>query len=232
MNASYESSRAKDEEKVVTDFITYLAATMGRYRALRQRQLVLSTYLIIAALVWGLGYAGALARAQEAESKKIVPFVPTPTDVVEKMLELAEVKKGDVVYDLGSGDGRIVIMAAKKYGVRAVGFEIDRDLIRQSREAIRKEGLQKLAEIREQDIRTVDLSGATVVTMYLLPEVNLMLRPKVLRELRPGSRVVSHDFDMGDWRADKVLQVKDSSGWDHTLYLWRIPDRAKARDYR
>jgi len=170
--------------------------------------------------------------AQDLESKKIVPFVPTPQDIVERMLELAEVKKGDVVYDLGSGDGRIVITAAKKYGVRAVGFEIDPALIKESRDNIRREGVANLAEIREQDILTVDLSPATVVTMYLLPEVNLMLRPTVLSQLKPGSRVVSHDFDMGDWKPDKVLNLKDKSGWDHTVYLWRIRNQKRSQDYR
>lgn len=187
--------------------------------------------------IFGLGWRAAgdglvLAQQSDVESKKIVPFVPTPQDVVERMLALAQVKKGDVVYDLGSGDGRIVITAAKKYGVKAVGFEIDPDLLRQSRESIRKEGLEKLAEIREQDILTVDLNAATVVTMYLLPEVNLRLRPNVLRQLKPGSRVVSHDFDMGDWKPLKVEHIKDSSGWDHTIYLWRIEKQAGNRDYR
>lgn len=180
----------------------------------------------------GAGHALAQAQQSEVESKKIVPFVPTPQDVVERMLELAQVKKGDVVYDLGSGDGRIVITAAKKYGVRAVGFEIDPDLVRQSREEIRKAGIGNLAEIRQQDIRTVDLSPATVVTMYLLPEVNLMLRPNVWRQLKAGSRVVSHDFDMGDWKPVKVEEIKDGSSWSHTLYLWIIEERDKYRDTR
>ena len=163
---------------------------------------------------------GVLAQETGFESKKIVPFVPTPQEVVEGMLELAQVKKGDVVYDLGSGDGRIVITAAKKYGVRALGFEIDLDLIKQSREAVRKEGLEHLAEIREQDILTVDLSGASVVTMYLLPDVNMRLRPNVLSQLTPGSRVVSHAFDMGDWKPDKVERVNG-----RTVYLWTIPPK-------
>jgi SAM-dependent methyltransferase len=194
--------------------------------------------LVIAGWMFAPGrYAGGggdvvLAQQSELESKKIVPFVPTPQDVVERMLELAQVKSGDVVYDLGSGDGRIVLTAAKKYGVKAVGFEIDRDLIRESREKIRREKIEHLAEIREQDILTVDLSPATVVTMYLLPEVNLKLRPNVWRELKPGSRVVSHDFDMGDWKPHKVEHVKDSSGWDHTLYLWRVDKNTGRRDYR
>lgn len=175
---------------------------------------------------FGFGWSGDRGRAyaeEGSESKKIVPYVPTPQEVVERMLELAGVKKGDVVYDLGSGDGRIVVTAAKKFGVRAVGFEIDPDLIKRSRENIRKAGVEKLAEIRQQDIRTVDLSGATVVTMYLLPEVNLMVRPNLWRQLKPGSRVVSHDFDMGDWKPVKTEEIKETgSGWGHTLYLWII----------
>ena len=161
------------------------------------------------------------ARAQDTDwqSKKIVPYVPTDQDVVEKMLELAEVKKGDVVYDLGSGDGRIVVTAAKKYGVKAFGFEIDPQRIKESHENIKKAGVGKLVEIRQQDILTVDVSPASVVTMYLLPDVNLKLRPTLLKQLKPGSRVVSHDFDMGDWKPEKTIQVGDSA----TLYLWRIP---------
>ena len=163
-----------------------------------------------------------LAQAQPSgfESKKIVPFVPTPQEVVEGMLELAQVNKGDVVYDLGSGDGRIVITAARKYGVQAVGFEIDPERIKESRESIRNQGLEKLAEIREQDILTVDLSRADVLTMYLLPSVNLKLRPKILSEMAPGSRVVSHAFDMGDWKPDKVVQVNGRN-----VYYWTVPQR-------
>jgi len=162
------------------------------------------------------------SQAQDHESKKIVPYVPTPQDVVDRMLEMAQVKKGDVVYDLGSGDGRIVVTAAKKYGVKAIGYEIDPERIRESHENIKKAGVEKLVEIKQQDIRTVDLSGASVLTMYLLPEVNMMLRPNIWNQMKPGSRVVSHDFDMGDWKPVKTEHVKDASGWDHTLYLWRL----------
>ena len=164
-----------------------------------------------------------LASAQDSihESKKIVPFVPTPENVVDKMIELAGVKKGDVVYDLGSGDGRIVIAAAKK-GARAVGFEIDPDLVAESRANIQKAGVQESAEIRNQDILTVDLSGASVVTMYLLPDVNLKLRPNLQKQLKPGSRIVSHAFDMGDWKADKVEQVDG-----RTIYLWTISSKGR-----
>ena len=166
------------------------------------------------------GIFSGTAHAQDLESKKIVPFVPTPQEVVDKMIELGGVKKGDVVYDLGSGDGRIVITAAKK-GARAVGFDIDGDLVKESRENIRKAGLEKLAEIKQQDILTVDLSPATVVTMYLLPDVNLKLKPNLLKQLKPGSRVVSHAFDMGDWKPDKTERVNG-----RTIYLWTIPAKA------
>ena len=181
--------------------------------------------LVIA--IAGLAFEPSTAWAQAAqkysdEGKKIVPYVPTPQEVVERMLELAQVKKGDVVYDLGSGDGRIVVTAAKKYGVKAIGFEIDPERIKESAENIKKAGVGDLVEIRQQDIRTVDLSPATVLTMYLLPEVNLMIRPNIWKQMKPGSRVVSHDFDMGDWKPLKTENIKDGSSWDHTLYLWHV----------
>lgn len=161
--------------------------------------------------------SAAPIQAQDFESKKIVPFVPSPQEVVDKMITVADVKKGDVVYDMGSGDGRIVIAAAKK-GARAVGFEIDGDLVKESRENIRKAGVQNLAEIRQQDILTVDFSPATVVTMYLLPDVNLKLKPNLQKQLKSGSRIVSHSFDMGDWKPDRVERVDG-----RTIYLWTIP---------
>ena len=176
---------------------------------------------VIAALLLSSMSAGrpmpVQAQDSSFENKKIVPFVPTPQEVVDKMIELGGVKKGDTVYDLGSGDGRIVITAAKK-GARAMGFEIDGDLLKESRENIQKAGVENLAEIRQQDILTVDLSPASVVTMYLLPDVNLKLRPNVLSQMKPGSRVVSHAFDMGDWKPDKTERVNG-----RTIYLWIVP---------
>ena len=166
-----------------------------------------------------LALSASLLHAQEG---KIVPYVPTPQEVVDRMLELAQVKAGDVVYDLGSGDGRIVVTAAKKYGVKAIGFEIDPERIKESAENIKKAGVGNLVEIRQQDIRTVDLSLASVLTMYLLPEVNLMIRPNIWKQMKPGSRVVSHDFDMGDWKPLKTEYIKDGQSWDHTLYLWHV----------
>lgn len=159
------------------------------------------------------------ARAQDSifENKQIVPFVPSPQEVVEKMLDLGGVKSGDVVYDLGSGDGRIVIAAAKR-GARATGFEIDGDLVRKSEENIRNANLQGRALVKQQDILTVDLSPASVVTMYLLPDVNLKLRPAILSQLKPGSRVVSHSFTMGDWTPDRTEVVNG-----RTIYLWTVP---------
>jgi hypothetical protein len=166
--------------------------------------------------------SGVAVKITQAQEGKIVPYVPTPQAVVDRMLELAEVKKGDVVYDLGSGDGRIVVTAAKKYGVKAIGFEIDPQRIKESHENIKKAGVENLVEIRQQDIRTVDLSQASVLTMYLLPEVNLMIRPNIWKQMKPGSRVVSHDFDMGDWKPLKIEEIKDDSSWEHKLYLWHV----------
>ena len=190
-----------------------------------------AAFVTSASLFHGWMSSHPIAQAQDTgtESKKIVPYVPTPQEVVEQMLELAQVKKGDLVYDLGSGDGRIVVTAAKKYGVKAIGFEIDPERIKESKENIRKAGVGNLVEIREQDIRTVDLSPASVLTMYLLPEVNLMIRPNIWKQMKPSARVVSHDFDMGDWKPVKEVRIKDKSGWDHTLYLWNVSDRPANR---
>ncbi|MGH7771123.1 MAG: SAM-dependent methyltransferase [Candidatus Binatia bacterium] len=151
-----------------------------------------------------------------------VPFVPTPVEVVDRMLELAEVRKGDVVYDLGSGDGRVVIRAAKKYGARGVGVEIDPDLVRQSQNKARDEGVEDLVEFREEDALTVDVSPATVVTLYMLPEFNAKLRPILWRQLRPGSRVVSHDFSIEGWVPIKVEKMRGDLFHDHTIYLWKV----------
>ncbi len=138
------------------------------------------------------------------------------------MLALAELKEGDLLYDLGSGDGRIVIAAASRYGIKAVGFEINPALVKESRNNIIAAGLAHLAEIREEDVRTIDFSPATVLTMYLYPAANLRLRAAILRQLKPGSRVVSHNFGMGDWKPDRVEQLTDATGLSRTIYLWRI----------
>jgi ubiquinone/menaquinone biosynthesis C-methylase UbiE len=152
-----------------------------------------------------------------------VPFVPTPALVVEEMLKLAGVGRDDVVYDLGSGDGRILITAAKKYGARGVGVDIDPQRVIEAKQHAKHAGVADRVEFREGDLFAIDLSEATVVTLYLLPEVNLRLRPKLWRELKPGTRVVSHSFDMGDWEPLKTEKVMGS-----TVYYWIIPDRPRA----
>jgi SAM-dependent methyltransferase len=169
--------------------------------------------------------SGALAYADEQDSIYIAPFVPTPQEVVDRMLELAQVRQGDLLYDLGSGDGRIVITAAKRYGAKAVGFEIDHALVTYSQRNIKEAGVEALAEIREEDIRTIDLSPASVLTMYLYPGANLRLRAAIMRQLKPGARVVSHDFSMGDWKPDLVERMTDSTGLVRTIYLWRMGEQ-------
>jgi len=151
-----------------------------------------------------------------------VPFVPTPPEVVDRMLEMARVTKNDVIYDLGSGDGIILIRAAKKYGVKGVGIEIDQDLVLEARRNAFREKVEHLVEFRAQDALTVDVSPATVVTLYMLPEFNAKLRPILERQLRPGSRVVSHDFPIESWAPDEVEVIKGDFLHDHTVLLFEI----------
>ena len=160
------------------------------------------------------------ARTQDKEPDVI--FVPTPQEVVDKMLELAAVKKNDLVYDLGCGDGIIVVTAAKKYGCKAVGFDIDPDRVKESRDNVKRNGVEKLVQIKQADIFTLDLSDANVITLYLLPRLNVRLIPQ-LEKLKPGSRIVSHSFDMDGVTPDKVVQVRDGRGVEHTVYLWTTP---------
>jgi uncharacterized protein (TIGR03000 family) len=153
-----------------------------------------------------------------------VIFVPTPQEVVDKMLELAEVKKGDVVYDLGCGDGRIPVTAAKKFGCRAFGFDIDPDRIEESLENVRRNQVENLVTIQQKDIFTLDLRDATVVTLYLLPELNVKLIPQ-LEKMKPGTRIVSHDFEMEGVKPDKVIHFRpqEDDSRERPIYLWTIP---------
>jgi precorrin-6B methylase 2 len=167
-------------------------------------------------------YSDAAPDERLRVSGQLAPFDPTPQEVVERMLALAAVKKSDVIYDLGSGDGRILITAAKRYGVRGVGFEIDPGLVKLARENARKEGVEKLVEIRQQDFLTADLSPASVVTLYLSYEGNLAVRPQLMRQLKAGTRVVSYAFDMGEWQPKIAESYRDSGGNSHQLYLWDI----------
>ncbi len=162
------------------------------------------------------------AGARTREAGQLAPFDPTPREVVDRMLALAGVKQGDVVYDLGSGDGRILIAAAKKYRARGVGFEIDPGLVKLARENARREGVEKLVEFREEDFLTADLSPATVVTLYLSEDGNLAVRPQLMRQLKAGVRVVSYTFDMGDWQPKIAQTYRDAAGDAHQLYLWQM----------
>jgi SAM-dependent methyltransferase len=153
---------------------------------------------------------------------QLAPFDPTPNEVVDRMMLLARLKNSDVVYDLGCGDGRVVVAAAKKYGVHAVGFEIDPGLAKLARENVRRAGLEKLVEIRQQDFLTADLSPASVVTLYLSFDGNLAVRPQLMRQLHRGARVISYAFDMGDWQPKFAESHRDSEGNSHQIYLWEI----------
>lgn len=153
---------------------------------------------------------------------QLAPFDPTSHEVADRMLALAGVRKGDVVYDLGARDGRMVIAAAKRYGVKAVGFEIDPGLVKLARENIRKQGVEKLVEIRQQDFMKSDLSAATIVTLYLSQDGNLALRPRLMNQLKPGARVVSYTFDMADWAPKITEAYRDAAGDTHLLYYWEI----------
>jgi predicted RNA methylase len=155
--------------------------------------------------------------------QSFAPYVPTPPDVVDRMLELAQVTRNDVVYDLGCGDGRIPIAAAVKYGARGVGIDVDPRRIEESRANAKTAGVEHLVEFRLEDVMKADVSKATVVTLYLLSSSNAKLRPILQSQLRQGSRIVSHAFSMGtDWPADKVDQFTSERGDEVTLYLWRI----------
>jgi len=186
------------------------------------RGLILSVCCLLAT-----GSAGALDSATRAQIERgdrapDVIFVPTPQEVVEDMLRLANVKKGDVLFDLGSGDGRIPVTAARLYGIRAVGIDIDPERIREAQDNAKKNGVESLVQFRLQDLFEADFREATVVTLYLLPDLNLKLRPRLLAELKPGTRIVSHQFDMGDWKPAKKLE---SNG--RIVYFWVVPERKK-----
>jgi SAM-dependent methyltransferase len=185
-----------------------------------------------AALVLSVGSALLLADTgtvgqQASGAQSLAPYVPTPQDVVERMLELAGVTRDDVVYDLGCGDGRLVITAARKYGARGVGVDIDPERIAESEANARKAGVESLVSFRLQDAMKVDVSPATVVTLYLLSSSNMRLRPQLTAELRPGARIVSHAFSMGDWTPEKVETFRDANGSSRTLYLWKADGKSR-----
>jgi tRNA G37 N-methylase Trm5 len=173
---------------------------------------------LLAVLFSGAAFAQAPARTQAPD----VIYVPTPYEVVDEMLKLGGVKKGDVLYDLGSGDGRIPVTAAKKFGIRAVGIDIDPQRIEEAKENARKNGVTSLVQFRQEDLFRANFREATVVTLYLLPDLNVKLRPKLLAELKPGSRVISHQFDMGTWKPEKRIELNG-----RTIYLWTVPPKKR-----
>ena len=170
-----------------------------------------------------LALAAAIVLAAPAAAREQQPdviFVPTPYEVVDEMLRLARVRKGDVLYDLGSGDGRIPVTAAKRFGVRAVGIDIDPQRIKEANENARKNGVARLVTFRQEDLFKTDFKEASVVTLYLLPDLNVRLRPRLLAELKPGTRIVSHQFDMGSWKPEKKVELNG-----RLIYLWTVPAR-------
>jgi SAM-dependent methyltransferase len=173
-----------------------------------------------------LSISFAAAQSSQSAPKPDVPYVPTTNEAVQAMLKLADVKKSDIVYDLGCGDGRIVIAAAVTYGARGVGIDIDPDRIREAKENAKKAHVEDLVRFEEKDLFQADFHEATVVTLFLLPSVNLRLRPKLIQELKPGTRIVSNTFDMGDWKPDKeqTLDGTDDDAYlSRKFYLWHVP---------
>jgi SAM-dependent methyltransferase len=182
------------------------------------------SWLLAACL--GVPAAPAQVPSPTADTtEKGAPYVPTPEHVVLRMLRLADVSGGDVVYDLGSGDGRIVIMAAQEFGARGVGVEIDSQLVREARRNAERAGVSHLVEFRRGNLFDVSLEDATVVTLYLWPDMNNRLRPKLRRELDPGDRIVSHSFDIDGWAPDTTVSMESGTmgGTPKTLFRWTLP---------
>src|SRR6266849_253341 len=170
------------------------------------------------------------AQSVQPRREPDVPYVPTTEAAVTAMLKLADVKKTDVVYDLGCGDGRIVVAAAKTFGARGVGVDINPVRIGEAKENARKAGVEDLVRFEENDLFQADIHEASVVTLFLLSDINMKLRPKLLRDLKPGTRLVSNTFDMGDWKPDKEATVGEDGQEEFLskrLYLWIVPPRGK-----
>ena len=180
----------------------------------RKRWMLSISLTIVLCTLWGTGHAQT--------RKPDVEYVPTPEHVVAAMLELAGTQSTDVVYDLGCGDGRVVIAAAKEYGARGLGVDIDPARIEESRANAKAAGVADRVRFEQQDLFEMDIREATIVTLYLLPQLNRKLRPKLLSDLRPGTRILSHDFDMGEWQHDQVIRLPGLA-YEHTVYYWVVP---------
>jgi SAM-dependent methyltransferase len=199
---------------------------------LRRTKAIVLAVAAVALFIEGFDRPAAVRASQATPAKRsdaphLAPYVPTPQEVVDRMLQLAAVSKGDVVYDLGCGDGRIPVTAARVYGARGVGVDIDPQRIGEANLNAKQAGVSDLVMFKLQDALTTDVSEASVVTLYLLSASNLKLRPILTRQLKPGSRIVSHAFSMGDWQADKVDTFTDSTGSARTLYLWKTDGKVR-----
>ena len=188
--------------------------------------------LLLLVCVLALFGTSAAADDKSDKDKNRVVYWPTPQEVVDKMLELANVTKNDVVYDLGCGDGRIVVTAGKKYGARAVGVDIDPVRVKEALARVKAANVEDRVSIRKEDLFKTDLTAASVVTLYLNDKANIALMPILKRSLKPGSRVVSQTWDMGDWKPDRTIEVdgvdeKDKEKYKYKLYLWIIKEEAK-----
>ena len=179
------------------------------------------------AIAFVMTAACATLAARIDQRPTLAPYIPTPQDVVDRMLEVAQVTNKDTVFDLGCGDGRIVITAAKKFGARGVGIDIDKDRIAESRRNARNAGVASLVRFEQGDILNADVSSATVVTLYLVSSSNMKLRPILTKQLQPGARIVSHAFGMGDWQPDKVDKFTDARGDERVIYLWRADGKVR-----
>lgn len=187
----------------------------------QQRGVVgVAVLVLVAAACMSVGAAGS-------QRPTLAPYIPTPQDVVDRMLEVAQVTNKDTVFDLGCGDGRVVITAAKKYGARGVGIDIDKDRISESKRNARDAGVSSLVRFEQGDILNADVSTATVVTLYLVSSANLKLRPLLTKQLQPGARIVSHAFGMGDWSPDKVDKFTDARGDERVIYLWHADGKVR-----
>ncbi len=195
---------------------------------MKHRAWLLPSFVVLLVAVLIILIAGSTSAAPpiaQADRPKLdVPFVPTPRPVVDKMLELATPTADDYLIDLGSGDGRIPITAAQRFGTRGLGIDIDPRRIAEARKNAEEAGVSDKVEFRQEDLFETDISQATILTLYLLPSVNIKLRPRILKELRPGTRVVSHDWDMGDWRPDQTVELGNK-----TVFMWVVPASAEGR---
>ena len=194
---------------------------------MRLHRSVLVSALALALGTLVVGSTVAQQQLKPLDKDPEVPYVPTHELVVAEMLKVAKVGKNDVLYDLGSGDGRIPITAAKRFGTRGVGVDIDPARITEARANAVKAGVADKVKFMQQDLFETDIKEATVVTLYLLPDVNLRLRPKLLADLKPGTRVVSHNYDMGDWKPLQTITVKVPE--EHTIYYWVVPPKGSRR---